>query len=168
MHDHVLTFKADIDILGTSNSLANHTVAPVTTTYPWSHGMERSTMKLFRDYIDNEDSGKLFWPQNTHSMFMVVNKDALNEFGEPRGYRIMPSKGSGMHATIQNSSNLLNSMNFATHAFYVTKQKDTEPRASHALNDYDPANPIVDFAAFFDGESLDQEDLVLWFNLGMQ
>ncbi|KAJ3749653.1 copper amine oxidase [Lentinula detonsa] len=167
MHDHVLTFKADIDILGTSNSFANHTVAPVTTTYPWSHGMERSTMKLFRSYIDNEDNSKLLWPENAHSMFMIVNKDAPNEFGEPRGYRIMPSKGGGMHATIQNSSNLINSMNFATHALYVTKQKDTEPRASNANNDYDPANPVVDFAAFFDGESLDQEDLVVWFNLGM-
>lgn len=72
----------------------------------------------------------------------------------------MPSRGgAGMHLTITNSSNLLNSQGFATHAYYVTKQKDSEPRASSAWNDYDTANPLVDFNQFFDGESLYQEDM---------
>jgi primary-amine oxidase len=30
-----------------------------------------------------------------------------------------------------------------------------------------PGKPTVDFDQFFDGESLDQEDLVVWLNLGM-
>ena len=78
-------------------------------------------------------------------------------------------------------------MNFATHAYYLTQhvslisrllrnrlhtlpdslQKDSEPRAANAWNDYDPTCPLVDFGAFFDGENLVQEDLVLWYNLGM-
>jgi primary-amine oxidase len=28
-------------------------------------------------------------------------------------------------------------------------------------------NPQQDFSKFFDGESIDNEDLVVWFNLGM-
>lgn len=35
------------------------------------------------------------------------------------------------------------------------------------MNSVDPAHPIVDFGKFLDGESLDQEDVVVWFNLGM-
>ena len=35
------------------------------------------------------------------------------------------------------------------------------------LNTFDMENPKVNFDEFFDGESLLQEDLVLWLNLGM-
>jgi primary-amine oxidase len=167
MHDHCLLFKADVDILGTQNSIANHTIVSVAESYPWSHGLVRNTMKLERSYITSENEGKINWSHNAQTMLIVVNTDAPNTFGEPRGYRIMPGRGGGMHLTIQNSSNLLNAQNFATHQLYVTQRKDTEPRAAHALNDYDVANPIIDFAAFFDGDGLQQEDVVLWFNIGM-
>lgn len=36
------------------------------------------------------------------------------------------------------SPNLLKSAGFAKHAVSITKQKDTEVRAAHANNDYDP------------------------------
>ncbi|KAH9915164.1 copper amine oxidase [Epithele typhae] len=167
MHDHCLLFKADIDILGTANSIANHTVVPVKEAYPWSHGVERSTMKLERSYLQTEDEGKIQWTANAQTMLMVVNQDEENPFGEPRGYRIMPGRGSGMHLTITESSDLLASQSFATHQLYATVRKDTEPRAAHSLNGYDVANPVVNFGEFLDGESLVQEDVVLWFNLGM-
>ena len=35
MHDHVLNFKADFDILGTSNTMELVTVTPVTENYIW-------------------------------------------------------------------------------------------------------------------------------------
>lgn len=57
-----------------------------------------------------------------------------------------------MHLTIQESNNLLESQSFATHALYVTRQKDTEPNCAHSNNAYDPGNPIVKFSDFFDGE----------------
>lgn len=53
-------------------------------------------------------------------------------------------------------------MGFATHHLYVTKQKDSEFSVAHANNAYDPYHPIVDFSKYFDGENLQQEDLVLW------
>ena len=167
MHDHSLLFKADIDILGTANSIANHTVVPTKEVYPWSHGAARSTMKLERSYIESEDDGKIMWSQNAQTMLMVVNTDEPNKFGEPRGYRVMPARGGGMYLTITESDNLLKSQSFATHNMYATVRKDTEPRAAHALNGYDVANPLIEFDKFLDGESLVQEDIVLWFNLGM-
>lgn len=32
---------------------------------------------------------------------------------------------------------------------------------------YDTFDPIIDFGKYLDGENLEQEDLVIWFNLGM-
>lgn len=124
-------------------------------------------MKLQRSNVTSEDEGKINWPANAQIMYIVSNFDEKNKFGEPRGYRIMPSRGGGMHLTIQESDNLFNSQSFATHQLYVTKQHDYEQAISHAGNAYDPREPIIDFADYFNGESLVQEDLVLWFNLGM-
>ena len=46
-------------------------------------------------------------------------------------------------------------------------QKDSEIHATSPWNAYDPWNPLINFGDYLDGESLVQEDLVWWFNLGM-
>lgn len=65
-----------------------------------------------------------------------------------------------MHATIQNSSNLGPSLNFAKAPLYVTKHHDSEFSSAHASNAYDPYNPVVDFAKYLNGENLEQEECV--------
>ncbi|KAF7334469.1 Amine oxidase [Mycena venus] len=167
MHDHVLNWKVDIDVLGTENTFVKHKIAPVTVKYPWSNHT-RSTMRLERERVESEDDAKLSWPHNGGAMFLVENSDKLNKYGEPKGFRVAPSRGgAGMHITIQDSPNLLKSAGFAKHALYVTKQKDTEVHSSHPNNDYDPGHPLINFEEFFNGESLNQTDIVLWINLGM-
>lgn len=164
MHDHVLNFKADFDILGTNNTMTTATNIPVSEIYPWSNGQPRNTMKLNRSTITSEDSSKLNWDPRTQ--YKIVNLDAPNRYGEPRGYRILPSSGTA-HLTVQNSSNLGSAAAWASHDLFVTRQKDTEPCSAHPYNSQDVYNPAVDFSAFFNGENLTQTDLVVWFNLGM-
>ncbi|KAL7796312.1 amine oxidase catalytic domain-containing protein [Trichoderma afarasin] len=167
IHDHVLTYKADIDIFGEKNSLQKVEFVPVTTEYPWSNGAKRNTMKIQKSFIQNENETKINWAPNGAATYAIVNKEARNTLGEYPGYKFSPAASNAVFLTVLNSSNAMNAVNFADHHFYVTKQKDTEAQASHPYNVLDPIEPIIDFAKFFDGESLDQEDLVLWFNLGM-
>lgn len=166
MHDHVLNYKVDFDILGTENTMVTTKNVPVSQVYPWSAGKPRNTMKIERGVVASEDESKLFWGYNGQTQFKVVNIDETNPYGEWRGYRILPSEGT-IHLTVQNSSNLVNAANWATHDIYVTKQKDTEPRSAHPYNSQDVANPMVNFNDFFDGDNLTQTDIVVWFNLGM-
>ncbi|RDW88702.1 putative copper amine oxidase [Coleophoma cylindrospora] len=166
MHDHVLNFKIDFDILGTANTMTTSTNVPVSEVYPWSDGQTRNTMKLQRTQITNEDEGKLDWTSNGATQYIIQNLDQLNEYGNPRGYRILPSSPT-IHVTIENSSNLVNAAQWATHDIFVTRQHDTEPRSAYPYNTQDVANPAINFNDFFDGESLLQEDIVVWFNLGM-
>ncbi|KAF2813058.1 membrane copper amine oxidase [Mytilinidion resinicola] len=166
MHDHVLHYKLDMDVLGTANTMQMTTLVATTETYPWSRGKSRNTMKLQRSFVESEDESKLFWAANGATQFSVVNTDKPNAFGEYRGYRILPSEGT-IHSTVQNSSNLVNAANWAGYDLMVTKQKDSEPRSAHPFNSQDVSDPPIDFSKFFDGESLMQEDLVVWFNLGM-
>ncbi|KAK4208151.1 copper amine oxidase [Rhypophila decipiens] len=166
MHDHVLNFKADFDILGTNNSVELMSMVPATVTYPWSKGKARNTMKLERTFIENETESRFNWGENGATQVLIVNEDEKNKYGEYRGYRVLPYTGTS-HLTVKNSSNLLNAAHWAEYDLQFTKQKDTEPRVAHAYNNMDTVDPPVDFAKFFDGECLRKEDLVLWVNLGM-
>jgi primary-amine oxidase len=166
MHDHVLNFKADFDILGQENSVQLMTNVPVTTAYPWSKGKTRNTMKVQRRFVESEDEGRFNWDGNAVTQVLVVNENATNDYGELRGYRVLPYTGLA-HLTVLDSSNLQNAAHWAEYDIQITKHKDTEPRAAHPYNSQDVADPPINFAKFFDGESLRQEDLVLWLNLGM-
>lgn len=166
MHDHVLNFKADFDILGTANTMQLTTPIPITQAFPWSGNKTRNTMQLQRSIVESEDSSRLNWGSNAATQFRVINMDEKNKYGEYRGYRILPSQGT-IHLTVQNSSNLVNAANWAGYDIQVTKQHDDEPRAAHAYNTQDVHNPPINFDDFFDSENLTQTDLVVWLNLGM-
>jgi primary-amine oxidase len=58
MHDHALQFKADLDIAGVNNTLVKHEFVPVEVDYKWSN-VTRSTMKLARSEVTNEDDAKM-------------------------------------------------------------------------------------------------------------
>ena len=136
-------------------------------------------MTFDRSFITSEDEGRLNWDVNNGVMYSVVNKDARNKYGEYRGFKILPGKstqirllrfpklilrpatGNRNYLTIQNSSTLGASVNWATNHFYAVQRKDNEPHSAYPYNSYDPNNPVVDFDKFFNGESLDQEDIVL-------
>jgi primary-amine oxidase len=166
LHDHVLNYKVDFDILGKNNSVQLMTNVPTTKEYPWSKGKARNTMILERSFIENEDESRFNWAENNAAQVLVVNEDEKNEFGELRGYRVLPYTGTA-HLTVKNSSNLVNAAHWAEYDIQITKQKDTEPRSAHAYNSQDVKDPPVDFSKFFNGENLRSEDLVMWVNLGM-
>ncbi|CAG5184025.1 uncharacterized protein ALTATR162_LOCUS10872 [Alternaria atra] len=158
-HDHTLTFKVDLDINGRKNSVQKLKFVPTSTTYPWSQGRVYNTFKAERSWVDNERDSMINWEENDNALYAVVNRDTPNPYGEYPGYRIKRSAGT-IHLTQTNSTNT----------------DKTEPRAADAYNQYSKDDPLVDFATFFDDESLEQEDLfvtpflsslVLWFNLGM-
>ncbi|PPJ55478.1 hypothetical protein CBER1_08020 [Cercospora berteroae] len=166
MHDHVMNWKVDFDVLGTANSVQLVKIAASTESFPWSQGVPRNTMRLERSFVKTEDDGRWNWSLNDDTMFTVVNRDNKSEYGEERGYRVQRSAGA-THLTILNSSVLANAARWAEHDIHVTMQHDYQSRSAHPYNNQDIHNPPIDFASFLDGENLDQVDLVLWVNLGM-
>ncbi|CAO2648787.1 Nn.00g097360.m01.CDS01 [Neocucurbitaria sp. VM-36] len=164
LHDHVLTFKADLDVMGRQNTLQKIDFVTESTDYPWSQGKIHDTFKASRSFLSKESS--VSWADNDAAIFAIVNKDSPNRFGEFPGYRIKRSAGTS-HFTTGNSTNTRKAAASAYHDFYITKQKDTEPRAADSYNQFAPEDPLVDFTRFFNDESIEQEDVVVWFNLGM-
>jgi primary-amine oxidase len=164
-HDHVINFKADFDILGEQNTLQLAEFVPVTKEYVWSD-TPRETFHIERSFVESEDDGRMNWSSRGATQYNVINTDRKNRFGEYRGYRIAAS-GPTAHLTTPRSSNLREAIHPFTFDLAVTRRKDEELKSAHHYNGLDVHEPMVNFADFFDGESLLQEDLVLWFNLGM-
>ncbi|XP_014550026.1 hypothetical protein COCVIDRAFT_21377 [Bipolaris victoriae FI3] len=166
MHDHVMTFKADLDIYGEKNSVQKVEVVPETTIYPWSQGQPHNTMKLNRGFVTSETDSSIDWAADDAISYTIVNKDSPNKYGEYPGYRFR-RVAPAIHLTVKNSTSGGKALHYATHDLFITQQKDNEPCAADRNNAYNIDDPLVDFEKFLDGESLEQEDLVLWINMGM-
>ncbi len=167
MHDHVLNFKIDMDIHGTNNSLFKTEFVPHSQIYDWSNGQTINSMKINRSFVESEDDGKINWAPNAAAGYAVVNKDKPNEFGEYPGFRIFPSTGASIHLTVENSTVFQNTVNWASHQLYALRRHDSEPVSARPGNDLNITDPLVNFNDFFNGESLEQKDIVLYVNLGM-
>ncbi|KAF8324260.1 copper amine oxidase [Cantharellus anzutake] len=168
LHDHIVNFKVDLDISGVENSLLETSVSVDDVEFPWLDEDWGSTIRqqrIVKKYITNETEARLFYPKNFEGGYSIVNKKSLNAWGYPRGYTIVPGN-SPIHSTVAGSRRMLNNANFAKYNLAVSRRKDNEPSSSSAWNLNLPGAPPVDFDLYFDGESLDQEDLVVWINLG--
>lgn len=106
------------------------------------------------------------WAPNNQAMYVVLNPNATNAWGEKRGYRLVPGRSDIHLSTLHSPWSRKNSEFIKSH-LAVTRQHDTEPYANSVQNINLPWKPQQDFSKFFDGESVENEDLVVWFNLGM-
>ncbi|GAB7358237.1 hypothetical protein MBLNU230_g0388t1 [Neophaeotheca triangularis] len=166
LHDHVLTFKADFDVITPgSNSLQVSELETINVTQPWFPELgEFEMFDLNISYMQEEQ--QFNWGDNNQKMFVILNKNETNQWGEPRGYRIVPGL-SDIHLSTMNSPFSLKNSEYAKSHLALTRQHDNEPFANSIQNVNLPWAPQQDFAKFFDNENVDGEDVVLWFNLGM-
>ena len=93
LHDHVINFKVDLDVVGTKNSLLYTHTDQEEVTHPWlddDWGTTVIQQKITRDFIDNEDNALLKLPHNLQGGYSIVNQDAKNRWNIARGYAIHP------------------------------------------------------------------------------
>lgn len=167
LHNHVMNFKADFDLIDTKNTLVKTDIVVENITQPWYP--ERGEFEMMRynvSEITTENDGLLDMPSNGQTMYTVINKDQKNQWGVERGYRILPGLSNVVLAS-KKSPWFLKSAQFAKQPFAVSRHHDSEPGSSAALNQNVPEAPLVEFYEFFNGEDLVQEDIVTWVNLGM-
>ncbi|EEB93893.1 hypothetical protein MPER_07393, partial [Moniliophthora perniciosa FA553] len=169
LHDHVINFKVDLDIAGEENSLLETKTIQEEVEQPWYGDDWGSTVvqqRITRRFIDKEDDALLKYPHNFQGHYSIVNQDKRNAWGNMRGYSLHPGY-SPIHNTVVGSKRLLENANWARYNLAVSKRKETEPSSSSTWNMNLPGDPVVNFHKFFDGDSLNQTDLVMWVNVGM-
>lgn len=165
LHDHVITWKADFDLLDTSNSFELTELRASPTSQPWWPELGVfEQLELHTHTMATEQ--RLNWTQNGQTMYFVTHANETNKWGTKRGYRIVPGR-SNIHLSTQGSPFSRANSDMSKAHLAVTRQHDTEPWANSVQNLNMPWAPQQDFARFFDDEPVDGEDLVVWFNLGM-
>ncbi|KAF7984670.1 hypothetical protein HWV62_12936 [Athelia sp. TMB] len=168
IRDTTTRVQVDLDIAGTENSLLHTSTSQETVTQPWydeDWGQTVIQQKITREYVANEDDAKLKYPVNFQGGYAIVNRDQPNKWSTPRGYSIHPGF-SPVHNTVVGSKRLEHNADWARYNLAVSVRKDSEPSSSSMWNANLPGAPVVDFSKFFDGESLNQTDLVAWINVG--
>lgn len=91
MHDHVINFKVDLDIVGTLNSLRYTYTVQEEVTQPWfddDWGQTVLQQKIIHQYIESEDDALLKYPANFQGEYAIVNRDQTNRWDVVRGYAI--------------------------------------------------------------------------------
>ncbi|KAI0260015.1 copper amine oxidase [Gloeopeniophorella convolvens] len=169
LHDHVINFKIDLDVVGTENSLLHTHTDQEEVQKDWfddDWGQTVIQQRITREYIENEDAARLTYPTNMQGGYAIVNRNETNRWGTPRGYAIHPGYNP-VHNTVVGSRRLLNNADWARYNFAVSRRKESERSSSSMWNMNLPGAPPVNFSRFFDGEDIAQEDLVAWVNLGM-
>ncbi|KAF8805988.1 amine oxidase catalytic domain-containing protein [Phlegmacium glaucopus] len=171
VHDHVINFKVDMDIAGTSNSLLRTISKQEEVPRPWldedsDWGKTVIEQKIMKEYIENEKDALLRYPPNFTGAYSFVNRDITNAWGYPRGYAVHPGN-SPIFNTVVGSKRMLKNANWAHYNLAVSLRKETEPSSSTMWNLNLPGEPMVDFHKFFDGDNITQQDLVAWINVGM-
>ncbi|KKZ64039.1 hypothetical protein EMCG_01700 [[Emmonsia] crescens] len=165
LHSHILTWKADFDIVDSANSFEISKLVVAKQSQPWFPELGVfEQIEVETSFLKKED--RLNYEPNHQAMYCVVNREKKNAWGENRGYRIVPGR-SNIHLPIFNSPFSHRNSEFAKQHLAVTRQHDNEPLANSVQNTNLPWKPQQDFSKFFDDESLDQEDLVVWMNMGM-
>jgi Cu2+-containing amine oxidase len=98
------------------------------------------------------------------STWSVYNPIKLNKWGHPRGY-VLAFAGS-IYNLLPKDHPWTRAASWSSYNCMVTQRKEVEPYSSSEMNMITPAFPIVDSAAFLDGDSIIEKDLVLWVTLG--
>lgn len=159
-HDHVINFKADFDIGGTKNRVTNVALKAANKTYPWAPNTVYNSKIKERSVFETETSLNLA----DTGILLVESAEETNKWGNPKAYRVMGSLG---HRIAEKAVKLAENANWADHDLHFTKQKDTEYTSTGVFNANSVFAPQINFSDFLDGESIDGEDVVCWFNLAL-
>ncbi|KAJ3094447.1 hypothetical protein HDU97_008044 [Phlyctochytrium planicorne] len=165
LHDHIINFKIDLDILGTRNSFETIAVELAESKFDWLlPGQELHQKRLVHNIPKTEFGLQTlsFTEFGTHWKF--INQDKKNKWGNNRGYRIMAA--NPIRNIVEKNTASLKNAQWSKYFVAVTRRKEEEQSVSETFNQNLPGKPVVDFDDFLNGESIVQEDIVAWVNLG--
>ena len=175
LHDHLTSWKLDLDVLGTQNRFRTTKIkaAPMEDVMPGRRPGWASTRNMpYIKYADRQTveaegaDAALKYDPATPSIWEFTKEGEYNSWGVPRGYKIVLA-GAIAHQILPDDHPYLGAAGFTKYNVAITQRKETEPRSMSTIDKYDPGNAMVDMTSFIDGDSLLDEDLVAWVSLGV-
>ena len=159
-HQHFLNFRLDFDVDGVKNYVTEmkvSTLSPEKNPFGNAFTMSERNLQQESEAIRDVNLAE-------SRAWMVMNKNQKNSLGMPTSYMLMPSTNSIYYPNFQANSRQRGE--FATHHFWATRYKANE---LYAAGDYPnqgkKGRGLPQYTA--DNESLDNEDLVVWYTYGV-
>eukprot|EP00794_Sanderia_malayensis_P008996 gene8996-9957_t len=165
LHDHMIFYKADLDVAGQQNSYQTLDVAVENVTCPWNRLGYLTKKSIQRNTKKTEKEALLNYNFDLPKYLVFHNENAKNKFNIPRGYRIQNN-----HMVKQKYPDdyyVTKSSPWSKYQLVVTKHKDNERYGSSIFNQHGMANPVFNFEQYInDNDDIVNEDLVAWVTIG--
>ncbi|WNG47214.1 primary-amine oxidase [Archangium minus] len=153
-HEHMLSYRLDLDVDGPSNSIFETHVRALPTGPDNPRGnafvAERTLMAV--------EEGR----DRSHGrQWRVVNPNETNSLGEHPGFVLLPGMSDDLIA--QPDSSVRSRTGFAHKAVWLTRQRDEELYASGTYTVQ--SSESTGLPSYVNGEPLENSDVVLWYTL---
>lgn len=159
-HQHFFCFRLDMDVDGQNNSLYETNVRAVDEG---QGALGQNTFSLEKTLLRSEQDARRELNSSTHRCWKIVNPTAPRYAGHPPGYALEPA-GSATPYSHPGSYNRLRAC-FLDHDFWATHY---EPGELYAAGDYPTSSVGGQGLSQWSGQaSIDNEDLVLWYTVGL-
>lgn len=167
LHDHLFSYKVDLDVLGQRNSLMRKEIKVGTFAVPWNFDGKLSKMK-YVDTVKVLAEGPLSWmnvdPARPVTL-AFVNETRTNSWGQVRSYGFQ--LGATATQLLDDSVAWMPSQQWTKYNIAVTQRKESEAKSGYPLYDMQaPQDAVVNFDSYLNGESLVNQDLVAWVMIG--
>ncbi|CAE7774305.1 unnamed protein product [Symbiodinium sp. KB8] len=169
IHDHLFSWKLDMDILGTNNRLTRSELKVGTTALPWGGDLPGSSVQqVYKEMVQvtTETEGSSTYDVSLDApVTFLFHANQANDWGVMRSYGLVVHTAAKQHIT---NAPWLPANEWTKHHITVTQRKDSEPRSGAPFFDMQaPAEPLFRFGDFTNGDSLVDQDLVAWICTGL-
>ncbi len=159
-HQHMMNFRLDFDVDGIDNSVTEMKVASLDKeANPYGNAFEMMETPLLREQTAVRDVK----PSESRT-WAILNGSKKNALGAATGYMLMPGGNTPYYPNESADSRARGE--FATHHLWVTRYK---PDELYGAGDYPnqglSGKGLPRYIA--DNESLDNNDLVVWYTYGV-
>ncbi|XP_048588982.1 amiloride-sensitive amine oxidase [copper-containing] [Nematostella vectensis] len=167
-HDHLLHYKVDLDVEGTTNSYETIEIGIENTT---NRFMPDYPPHLFRKVLKpsvkkTEQEALYKFNFDTPKYLNFFNEEKKNKMGVKKGYRIQHH--GIMKQLYPEDFGMIPMISWSLYQLAVTRQKDSEPSSTSLYNQNAPSTPHIDFRDFVrDDEDIINQDLVAWVTTGL-
>lgn len=160
-HQHFFNFRLDLDVDGPSNSVVeiNNQALP-----PGPDNPDRNAFSRQITYLKTEREAGRDLNMHACRSWMVVNRGTRNEWGQPTGYQLMAQENSVPYLHPDNL--IYRRAGFLKHHLWATR---FDPAQMHAAGFYPNQSTVSTGLPGWqnDNQSLDNQDVVLWYTLGV-
>ncbi|XP_068700535.1 diamine oxidase [copper-containing]-like [Montipora foliosa] len=166
IHDHLLSYKVDLDVAGRSNSYETIEIGIENITERWFPNKTRVQKVLKRSVKNTELEAAYKFNFDTPKYLNFFNDAKQNSMGVRKGYRIQLE---GILKQLYPEDWIITPiMSWSLYQMAVTKYKEDESHSTSIYNQNGPSNPVLDFRKYLlDNDSIVNEDLVAWVTIGM-